>query len=160
MRPGECLVIGGMISQTVNRSRDQVPLLGSVPVLGQLFRSDRFQKDETELLVLVTPRLTQPSQLDLPANFQDPKAIGHAVTTQLTPPPYVDAASDAVRGAVRPEPIVLNPPITVAPPPPLPAAPVKAPKSDLTPADPKAADPKPAMDMSVPDLFNKPATKR
>lgn len=162
LRSGESLVIGGLISQTDNRTTDQVPMLGSVPVLGQLFRSERFRKEETELLVLVTPRLTTPSQLDLPANFKQPQAISNAVNSQLTAPPYPDAAADAVRGAVRPEPVVLNPPITVAPPPPMPTAPAKTtgakpaepapkvPEADLAPAEPAAP-----LDMTVPDLFNR-----
>ena len=102
LRSGESLVIGGLISQTDNRTRNQVPVLGSVPVLGQLFRSDRFQKDETELLVLVTPRLTQPAQMNLPVNFPNSEKVRDALGAQMTPPPYPDAGADAVLGAIRP----------------------------------------------------------
>ena len=54
LRSGESLVIGGLISQTDNRTNDQVPFLGNVPVLGQLFKSEKFKTEETELLVIVT----------------------------------------------------------------------------------------------------------
>jgi pilus assembly protein CpaC len=54
---------------------DRVPLLGEIPILGALFRSTSFQKNETELLVVVTARLVEPvapHQLPpLPTEFED-----------------------------------------------------------------------------------------
>ena len=41
------------------------PWLGDVPVLGQLFRPERFQRNETELVIIVTPYLVQPSRQQL-----------------------------------------------------------------------------------------------
>jgi pilus assembly protein CpaC len=43
-----------------NRQADQIPWLGDVPILGSLFRSSGFQKNETELVVIVTPQLVLP----------------------------------------------------------------------------------------------------
>ncbi|HMO27305.1 MAG TPA: hypothetical protein PKB10_13660, partial [Tepidisphaeraceae bacterium] len=43
-----------------SRSLAQVPLLGDIPILGSLFRSVRYERSETELVILVTPRLVQP----------------------------------------------------------------------------------------------------
>lgn len=52
---GDTLVLSGLISRHSGTSVDKVPLLGDIPVLGALFRSTRFQNDETELVVFVTP---------------------------------------------------------------------------------------------------------
>ena len=46
-----------------NESSDntaQVPWLGDIPILGSLFRSSRYNRSETELVIIVTPRLVQP----------------------------------------------------------------------------------------------------
>ncbi|MDG3064642.1 type II and III secretion system protein family protein [Thauera mechernichensis] len=52
---GGTIVLSGLLSRDVNASIDKVPLLGDIPVLGALFRSRRFQNNETELVVFVTP---------------------------------------------------------------------------------------------------------
>jgi pilus assembly protein CpaC len=101
LRSGESLVIGGLISQTDNRTNDQLPFLGNVPVLGQLFRSEQFKTEETELLVLVTPRLTKPSRLDVPARYEDMTAVGETLESQLSAPPYAEERADAIRNAIR-----------------------------------------------------------
>jgi pilus assembly protein CpaC len=44
-----------------------VPWIGDIPILGALFRSDRFQRGETDLVVIVTPYLVQPAQTRLAA---------------------------------------------------------------------------------------------
>lgn len=54
---GQTLVIAGMISNEISGSVDKIPGLGSLPILGKLFSSRRFQDRETEMIVLITPRL-------------------------------------------------------------------------------------------------------
>ena len=54
---GESLVLSGLISRKTSTSVDMLPGLGDIPNLGALFRSRRFQNDETELVVFVTPTL-------------------------------------------------------------------------------------------------------
>jgi pilus assembly protein CpaC len=61
LRPGESLVIGGLYQATENNSVEKVPLLGDIPILGELFKSTRFQRQESELRVVVTPRLVTPA---------------------------------------------------------------------------------------------------
>jgi pilus assembly protein CpaC len=56
---GQTFAIAGLLNQSVNASKDVTPLLGDIPVLGALFRSVRYQRKETELVVLVTPRLAE-----------------------------------------------------------------------------------------------------
>lgn len=60
LRDGQSFAIAGLL-QTVNaKTADQVPWLGDVPVLGTLFRSSSFQKKESDLVIIVTPRLARP----------------------------------------------------------------------------------------------------
>lgn len=53
---GGTIVLSGLLTRDVNAAIDKVPFLGDIPVLGALFRSRRFQNNETELVVFVTPR--------------------------------------------------------------------------------------------------------
>lgn len=53
---GGTIVLSGLLSRDVSSSIDKVPFLGDIPVLGTLFRSRRFQNNETELVVFVTPQ--------------------------------------------------------------------------------------------------------
>ena len=57
---GQSLAIAGLIRHSVSQSLSRFPGLGDLPVLGALFRSTAFQKDQTELVFVVTPRLVQP----------------------------------------------------------------------------------------------------
>jgi general secretion pathway protein D len=54
---GESVALGGLISNSVTKARTAVPLLGDIPVLGALFRSDDNTTVRTELLVLIEPRI-------------------------------------------------------------------------------------------------------
>lgn len=57
---GQSFAIAGLIQNNVTHDISKFPGLGDVPVLGQLFRSDRFQRDESELVIIVTPYLVRP----------------------------------------------------------------------------------------------------
>ena len=62
LRDGQSFVIGGLL-QTDNKNQvEQLPWLGSVPVLGTLFSSKSFQKNETDLAIIVTPHLVRPAR--------------------------------------------------------------------------------------------------
>jgi pilus assembly protein CpaC len=54
---GQTFAIAGLLNNSITAQKDVTPLLGDVPVLGTLFRSVRYQRKETELVVLVTPHL-------------------------------------------------------------------------------------------------------
>ncbi|MXO62260.1 type II and III secretion system protein family protein [Qipengyuania oceanensis] len=71
LRDGESFAIAGLIQQDMTTQVSQVPLLGSLPIIGALFRSTSFQKGETELIIVVTPRLVaplKPQQVRLPTD--------------------------------------------------------------------------------------------
>ncbi len=57
---GQSFAIGGLISNNTRSSVEKVPGVGDVPVLGTLFRSSRFQRNETELVIIVTAYLVNP----------------------------------------------------------------------------------------------------
>lgn len=57
LNQGQGLAIGGLIQNTETKTVESVPLLGQIPILGELFKSTKFQRNETELTILVTPRL-------------------------------------------------------------------------------------------------------
>jgi pilus assembly protein CpaC len=60
LNDGQSFVIAGLIKNNVTETIKRFPGLGEVPVLGALFRSSEFQKDQTELMFVVTPRLVKP----------------------------------------------------------------------------------------------------
>lgn len=60
LRDGQSFAIAGLFQQAYNNTLEQFPGLGNLPVLGTLFRSSNFQKQETELIIIVTPRMTAP----------------------------------------------------------------------------------------------------
>jgi pilus assembly protein CpaC len=64
---GESFALAGLLQHTSQQLVSKVPWIGDIPVLGALFRSDRFQRGETDLVVIVTPYLVQPSQTRLAA---------------------------------------------------------------------------------------------
>ncbi|MFI5461662.1 MAG: type II and III secretion system protein family protein, partial [Isosphaerales bacterium] len=57
---GQSFAIGGLIQNTGNLSNQSVPGLGDIPVLGELFKSDQFTHDESELVIIVTPYIVTP----------------------------------------------------------------------------------------------------
>ncbi len=60
VRDGQTFSIAGLLSDTSRNVVNKFPLLGDIPVLGALFRSTQFQKNETELVALVTSHLVKP----------------------------------------------------------------------------------------------------
>lgn len=61
LQDGQTLVIAGLLNRTDNSTRDQIPFLGDLPILGSLFRKAQLLKSETELLIFVTPRIIEPN---------------------------------------------------------------------------------------------------
>ena len=73
---GQTIGIAGLINENMRDAVSKFPGLGDIPVLGHLFRSQEYEKGETELVILVTPTLAQPFNADeivLPgAGFVEP----------------------------------------------------------------------------------------
>lgn len=60
MESGQTFAIGGLMENIVDSDASRVPVLGDIPYLGTLFSRVNHQKKETEILILVTPRLVEP----------------------------------------------------------------------------------------------------
>jgi len=92
LRDGQSFSVAGLIQNDTSLSQDQLPWIGDVPILGSLFKSSSYKKHDTELVVIVTPRLVQPtipgqvvaSPLDAtqPANDVEFFALGQMEVTR------------------------------------------------------------------------------
>jgi len=125
---GQSMMIAGLLQNSHDNSIDQTPGLGNVPVLGALFRSNGFKRNETELVIVITPYLVKPvdgNQIALPTDGykapDDAERVllgrlggsdkgGKRPTPQMAPPvgaePSLGAASPMQPGPQpRPEPV-------------------------------------------------------
>ncbi len=71
LRDGQSFAIAGLIQNDFNDTVKKVPLLGNVPIIGALFRSTKFNRQETELVITVTPHIVRPvapAQLTYPTD--------------------------------------------------------------------------------------------
>lgn len=83
---GQTFAIAGLFQQRMSRNLQKFPVLGDVPIVGALFKSQRFQREETELVILITPYLVEPvsdrslaTPLDRPAKRVKRKSVGMIV---------------------------------------------------------------------------------
>lgn len=61
LHDGQAFAVAGLLQNNYSNDVRQTPWLGNVPVLGSLFSSKRFQRNESELVIIITPRLVQPA---------------------------------------------------------------------------------------------------
>ena len=83
LKDGQTMGIAGLISEELRETSRKFPGLGDIPVLGQLFTSSQFQKGESELVVIVTPRLAKPiapQDIRLPTDaYVEPSELGYYI---------------------------------------------------------------------------------
>lgn len=77
LKPGQSLAIGGLISSDDRKTLSKFPILGDIPVLGALFRSTNFTRNETDLIIFVTPEIVKPLEAGQAPNLEE----------QMTPTP-------------------------------------------------------------------------
>jgi pilus assembly protein CpaC len=98
---GQSFMIAGLLSNETANNVNKVPGLGNIPILGSLFKSKNFQRNESELVIVVTPYLVKP------VNAQDIRlptdGFRNATTAQGL---LMQKQSDGISGAKRPEPTV------------------------------------------------------
>lgn len=102
LRDGESFAIAGLLREDMTTTVSQMPLLGSIPILGSLFRSSEYQKGQTELLIVVTPRLVKPirpGRVNLPTDrVEDPDPLDvHLVGDDYQPVPLAPTGATAVQ---------------------------------------------------------------
>jgi pilus assembly protein CpaC len=64
LRDGQSFALAGLMDNNESRSISKIPLLGDIPILGNLFKSSSFQKQETELMFIITADLVKPVNRD------------------------------------------------------------------------------------------------
>lgn len=137
---GQSFMIAGLLSNNNDNSIDKAPALGDLPVLGALFRSNAFKRNQTELVIVITPYLVKPvnspSEIALPTDgYKQPTDLSRVLLGKLS-------EGD---GAPRPVP-TMAPPASAQPalgasaPAPAGSAPGKLPSQPNQPA-PQAAPP-------------------
>ena len=113
LRPFETLAIAGLVNSSWSRAADKVPLLGDVPVLGRLFRSDAFQNRRTDLVIFVTPDVITPLSNDNRALIQKARDIGNRVPPVETDPRYRPPTPPSTETSPLPPPDSPPPPTPV-----------------------------------------------
>jgi pilus assembly protein CpaC len=98
VRPGETIVLAGLLQRSNSTDIDRLPLLGNIPILGALFRSKRFQNKETELVVFVTPHLVDSST---PALQERIERTYQRLEQNLGAPPYLSDPLQPGRNATQ-----------------------------------------------------------
>ena len=110
---GESFMIAGLLQNDLDNAIDKFPGLGEIPVLGALFRSPDFRRDETELVIAVTPRLVKPAAADAlsfptdgfippsdPELYNQGRLEGtRAASPRAVPPSAVKAAPSGIEGS-------------------------------------------------------------
>lgn len=102
VQSGQTLVLAGFLSRERSHNTDKVPGLGDIPLLGHLFKSTRFQRNETELAIFVTPVLVSADHPDVSERVRKGRALLHSAFPEAPqinvpvgpalPPPVVEVA--------------------------------------------------------------------
>jgi pilus assembly protein CpaC len=102
---GQSMMIGGLLTNRHGNTVDKTPFLGDLPILGALFRSQGFQRNETELVIVITPYLVKPvnNQADIALPTDGYRAPTDAARLLL------GEVANGVSGAQRPVPVAAPP---------------------------------------------------
>jgi pilus assembly protein CpaC len=149
LQDGQTFAIAGLMNNTVSSTMAKVPGIGDIPILGYLFRSRAYQKQQTELVVMITPQIVRRGSTGVSQGL--PSAVepylGAPAKPLAQPAPYVGspkypaAAGSRTSGAAQPQ---QNDETAAQPAAPVAAQPMNA-APQSAPATQKAtkADPKP-----------------
>ena len=114
LRDGESFAMAGLLRTDFQDTVRQFPILGSIPIIGMLFKSTNFQREETELVIVVTPRLVRPvpaHALKVPTDRASPPNEADLFLLGRT-----DTGVPAGPGAIGIPPASAPTPVIVAPP--------------------------------------------
>jgi pilus assembly protein CpaC len=107
LRDGESFALAGLLRKDFQDTIRQVPLLGSLPIIGALFRSTGFQHEESELVIIVTPHLVRPvpaGTLKVPTDRVGPPNEANLLLNGQTDTGVPPAPRPFVRPALPPPP--------------------------------------------------------
>jgi general secretion pathway protein D len=86
---GQTVVLGGLIAENVTKNREKVPVLGDIPLLGRLFRSESSDSTKKNLVIFVTPTIIDPAgnRVHNPDNLPyDPNRLPEQAAATPLPP--------------------------------------------------------------------------
>ncbi|MCA1563786.1 MAG: hypothetical protein LC804_27250, partial [Acidobacteria bacterium] len=91
LRDGQTFAIAGLLNNTVTSSMSKIPGIGDIPILGYLFRSKAHQKNETELVVMITPQILRRDSTGVSSGLPNPiePFMERPSKTVMPPAPYV-----------------------------------------------------------------------
>ena len=144
MRAGETLAISGLVSSDAVNDSNGMPFLGQLPIIGHLFRSDSFRSKKSDLVIFVTPVISDPELSPNAGLLARADNVDQRYRKEYgNPSPLVadkeDAAhTSAPRQAIQPTPALLPAPIRSAD---AVLAPVPAPPSDVASSTPAQTAP-------------------
>jgi type II secretory pathway component GspD/PulD (secretin) len=85
VKDGQTVVIGGLFRDSVTSSKRQIPLLGDIPLIGELFKGTSDQTVRQEVIVLITPHIiSKPEQTDGAARLEDVRRLAYIARQNLT----------------------------------------------------------------------------
>lgn len=91
LESGQAFAISGLLREDNTRTLRKVPGAGDIPILGTLFRSKSFKKGESELLIVVTPKIIKPTTIDKIAEIDLPTKLPYHYYDELAPlRPYIE----------------------------------------------------------------------
>ena len=123
LKDGQTFIIGGLLDKQITDEFQKIPFLGDIPILGKLFQSEQKTKNNTELLVMVTPEIVAPIPVGTPRpdlKYPDPNFIPpnsnipmhqpDAKTADNTlPPPEPSIPVETLINSMKPEkPLVIE----------------------------------------------------
>jgi pilus assembly protein CpaC len=91
LREGQSLAIAGLLDRSMQENIRKIPILGDIPILGMLFKSKDERQQLTELLVIVSPEIVQPSDAAPPIPTGEPETWDMEEWLLRAPPDAVDA---------------------------------------------------------------------
>jgi pilus assembly protein CpaC len=108
LRDGQSFAIAGLMNNMSQNDNQAVPILSKLPIIGNLFKSRADRSEQTELMVLVTPRLVRPLDPDdvpplptMPEKFLQREKGDEPVGAELTDAPKPGVAAPPVPGTVK-----------------------------------------------------------
>lgn len=105
LRPGQTFAIAGLLDNSFLNNMDRIPLLGDIPILGNLFRSRNVRQRRSELLVLVTPRLVEPLNASPPVPTGEPETWPWDPSLQGRPPQVLPSRPAPAPRPATPQPV-------------------------------------------------------
>ena len=122
LKDGESFMIGGLLDKSITDTFQKIPFLGDIPILGKFFQSESKTKNDTELIVIVTPEIVAPfpasatlPELNCPDKFMPPNSNipmhqPDAKTAENTlPPPPPTIPIEKLIESMKPEkPLVIE----------------------------------------------------